>query len=81
MLKILIITKNCGLDEYIDDNYTGFKVSPNDVDAYKEKILFLLNEDNRHIIEHNINNKMKNNIDYMTNEGFIKIVLKELDTL
>lgn len=76
--KCLIVTKNCGLDEYIDDGYTGFKVLAKDINSYKEKILYLLNDNNRYIMEENIKNRIVNNDNYMTNEGFIEIVLNNL---
>jgi glycosyltransferase involved in cell wall biosynthesis len=57
--KCLIVTKNAGLDEYIDDNNTGFLVNHNDVNSYKEKILYLLNDDFRNNMEKNIIKKIK----------------------
>jgi glycosyltransferase involved in cell wall biosynthesis len=79
--KCLIITQNSGLDEYIEDNYTGFKIPHKDVNTCKNKIQYLLNDSNRQEMEENIKNKIGNNNNYMTNEGFIEIVLDNLKNI
>lgn len=74
--KCLIVTKNCGLDEYVEDGVTGFMVKQKDIRSYKEKILYLLNDKNRKRMENNIDNSFSES---MTWEGFINIVLRKLN--
>lgn len=81
MRKPLIVTKLCGVDDYIEDGKTGLLVKHQDHQDLKEKIEYLLEKDRLSEFNSNINSKFEGDKDYMRWSGFADRLINKYNEL